>query len=225
MVKEQKIYKCKNCGNTTQSWYGKCPACKEFNTLQEEIISSVSNKTANNAGLKSAAAIKPAKKASTIKELKNKPIQRTKTGIGELDRVLGGGFVDGEVVVLAGSPGAGKSSLSLMIANCYAEMGKIVLYVSGEESEQQIGLRANRFGINNDNIKIANETNLETLIGHIEDEKPDFVIVDSLQTIASTEIPGSIGSISQSKEAAHVLTKLAKSNSITMLLINQVTKE
>lgn len=225
MVKQKTIYICKNCDNETQSWYGKCPKCASFNTLEEKTISSTSEKTAANAGLKSASAIKPTKKASTIKELKNKPIQRTKTGIGELDRVLGGGFVDGEVVVLAGSPGAGKSSLSLMIANCYAEMGKIVLYVSGEESEQQIGLRANRFGISNENIKIANETNLETLIGHIDDEKPDFVIVDSLQTIASTEISGSIGSISQSKEAAHVLTKIAKSNNITMLLINQVTKE
>lgn len=180
--------------------------------------------SATNAGLKSGGAIKPSTKAFTLSQLSDKPIKRTPTGINELDRVLGGGFVDAEVVLFAGHPGAGKSTLSLDIADRFARMGLTVLYSSGEESEQQIALRAKRMGITNENIKIINETNLETLRGHIDAEKPDLLIVDSLQTIASTEVTGSTGSISQSKEAAHALTRWAKRENIKMVLINQIIK-
>lgn len=223
MAKSSKSYKCSNCGNETITWYGKCPKCKEFSTLEE----TVSEDTADNlsrSGLKSSKAVKPNTRAVTISQLSKKPIQRTSTGISELDRVLGGGFVDAEVVLFGGFPGAGKSTLSLSIADNFAKLGMSVLYSSGEESEQQIGLRAARMGVTDDKIRIVNETNLETLLGHIEAEAPDFLIVDSLQTIASSEIPGSIGSIAQSKEAAHTLTRLAKKRGLSMLLINQVVK-
>ena len=202
---------------------GKCPRCQAFNTLEQTESVETTTKAAS-AGLKSAGAVKPVKAAMKLSDLDKKPIHRTATGIGELDRVLGGGFVDAEVVLFAGHPGAGKSTLSLDIADRFAQKGKRVLYSSGEESEQQIGLRAKRMGVTNDLIHIINETNLETLLGHVDEIEPEFIIVDSLQTLASTEIPGSIGSVSQSKEAAHALTKLAKSRGISMVLINQIIK-
>lgn len=201
-----------------------CPNCNELGTFIESSVSSTAVTTAAKAGLKSAQAVRPTKRASTISQLNNKPIQRVPTGIHELDRVLGGGFVEASVVLFAGEPGAGKSTLCLAMADKFANMGKSVLYSSGEESEQQIGLRAKRMGVTNDNIKIVNEVNLETLLGHVEDERPDFMVVDSLQVLASSEISGTIGSLSQSKEAANTLTRLAKSQGITMVLINQINK-
>jgi DNA repair protein RadA/Sms len=202
---------------------GKCLACGEYGTLEEKNISGGAER-AKNAGLRTSSSIVPNKAAKTISELKASPIKRIATGISEFDRVIGGGIVDGEVILFAGAPGAGKSSLSLSISNCLASKGMKILYSSGEESDSQIALRAKRMRVDNDNIRITNETNLETLIGHIESEKPDVLIVDSLQTIASTEIPGSIGSISQSREAAHSLTRIAKRDSIIMILINQIIK-
>jgi len=221
MAKEKKIFKCTECDNEFGRWLARCPSCKNFDTLKEATVSTVS---VERAGLKSSGAITPTKRARNISDLNSHPIVRTKTGIQELDRVLGGGFVDAEVILFAGQPGSGKSTLSLRVAEKYAELGKKVLYSSGEESEQQIGLRAKRMNVSHENILIINETNLETLLGHIQEEKPDFLIVDSLQTIASSEITGSIGSIQQSKEAAHTLTRLAKTSNITMILINQIIK-
>jgi len=168
--------------------------------------------------------MRPAQKARTLTELKSVTIERTPSGIGELDRVLGGGFVTGEVVLLAASPGAGKSTLSLRLSEIFGKLGHSVLYSSGEESESQIKLRAERMGITEENIHITHETNLETLMGHMDDVEPKFMVVDSLQTLASSSITSSIGSITQSKEAAHTLTRLAKTRGITMVLINQVTK-
>lgn len=217
------IYVCSKCGNKTKKWTAKCFQCDAYSTIEEAPQSEQVINT-DRSGLKSSQAVSPSKKAMTVSELNQKPIKRTPTGIGELDRVLGGGLVDAEVVLFAGQPGSGKSTLSLEVANRFAKMGLNVLYSSGEESEQQIGLRAKRMGINDDHIKIVNETNLETVLGHIEEEKPALVIVDSLQTLASSEIAGSIGSISQSKESAHTLTRIAKTNNISMILINQIIK-
>lgn len=221
-MKNDTLYRCTECGLTKKTTvFGKCPRCGAFASFQE--ISNQSSATAR-AGLKSSTAITPVRKAQTISELNKTPMVRTSTGINEFDRVLGGGFVDSEVILLAGQAGSGKSTLSLSIAESYANKGLKVLYSSGEESENQIGLRAKRMKVNNDLIKIINETNLETLLGHMEIEKPQLLIVDSLQTLASSEIPGSIGSVQQSKEAAHTLTRIAKSNGLTMILINQILK-
>lgn len=222
MAKNSSIFKCDNCGaEYTKEPFGKCRKCGAFGQYSTV---SASSSGGSSAGLKTSGAARPTKKASTISDLNSKPINRIATGIEELDRVLGGGFVDGEVVLFSGFPGAGKSSLSLSIADRFANMGKKVLYSSGEESEQQIGLRAQRMNVSNDNILIVNETSLETLLGYIEEIKPEFLIVDSLQTIASSEITGSVGSISQSKEAAHVLTRIAKTTNVIMVLISQVSK-
>lgn len=227
MAKSKTNYQCSQCGNTYTNWSGKCPNCKEFGTL-EEVEVSPSGKTAgevqSSSGLKSGGSLKPLQAARTLSQLQKVNVARTPTGIGELDRVLGGGFVDGEVVLLAGSPGAGKSTLSLRLCEIFGALGATVLYSSGEESESQIRLRADRMGITEENIRITHETNLETLVGHMDDVQPKFMIVDSLQTIASSELTGSIGSIGQSKEAAHTLTRLAKQRGISMVLINQATK-
>lgn len=221
MAKVTSLYKCSNCGNESSKYSAKCLACGDFGTIEQ--VENTSSAAAT-AGLKSGGAIKPAKAAFTLKQIGNNPISRTKTGIGELDRVLGGGIVDAEVILFAGAPGSGKSTLSLRLADNYAAMGKSVLYSSGEESPQQIALRAKRMGVENDLIRITNETSLETLLGHIDDVQPQLLIVDSLQTLASENIPGSVGSISQSKEAANVLTRLAKSRGISMILVNQILK-
>lgn len=232
MAKTVIAYICKECQKSHPKYRTSCAGCgADFSLESHEVergssgnrVSSTGG-VSSNSGLKSSGAIKPSRSAPSVRSLKSNPISRTPTGISELDRVLGGGFVDAEVVLLAGQPGAGKSSLTLHVAEKYANMGKNVLYSSGEESEQQIGLRAKRFGIDADNIFVINETSLESLQGYIEDVKPELLIVDSLQTIASSEISGSVGSISQSKEAANVLTRIAKTHGISMILVNQIVK-
>lgn len=221
--KSKTQYKCNSCQGEFLQWAGKCPSCKEWSTL-EEVVAGSTAAAAESSGLKSGEALKPKQAARTLSQLKDSFIERTPTTIGELDRVLGGGLVTGEVVLLAGSPGSGKSTICLRLSEIFGKLGHSVLYSSGEESESQIKLRAERMGITEKNILITHETNLETLIGHIDDNEPKFMIVDSLQTLASNQVASSTGSINQSKEAAHTLTRIAKSRGITMILINQVTK-
>lgn len=217
------FYRCQNCNEESRIFYDRCPKCHKIGTLVEVSNVDIKEKS-SQAGFKSDKAIVPNKAAMTISQLKQNPIKRTRTDIKELDRVLGGGLVEAEVVLFAGEPGAGKSTLSLSIANQMAKLGQKVLYSSGEESEQQIGLRAARMNISNDNIKIVNETNLETVLGYIDQEEPNLVIIDSLQTIASTGVNGSLGSVSQSREAAQKLTTIAKKRNISMFLISQIVK-
>lgn len=223
MAKNETInYRCSNCLNETVKWYGKCPNCSEYGTLEEFTKASA---IPEMSGLKTASAVTPTEQALTLKELSTVSVERYATGINEFDRVLGGGFVESEVVLFGGHPGAGKSTLALSISESFAKSGLTVLYSSGEESGNQIAIRAKRMGISSDNIKVINETNLEKLLGQIDAIKPNFLIVDSLQTIASASVPASVGNVAQSKEAAHVLTRLAKKNNIMMLLINQINKD
>lgn len=217
------IFICSSCSEQFSKWLGKCPSCGEFGTLSESESKQQLN-AVQMVGLKSSGSLKPSKKASTFKELGATLVKRIPTGINEFDRVLGGGFVDSEVILFAAVPGSGKSTLSLSIADKFARLGKKVLYASGEESEQQIALRAKRMGIDNENIKVTSETNLETILGHVDEIAPDLLIVDSLQAIASLEVTGSKGSISQSNEAAHTLTTMSKSKGIITILISQVVK-
>lgn len=223
MAKEKIVYQCLSCGREFyRKQIGKCSGCGAFQNFAE--VKESSTNDSQKAGVKTSGAVKPSKKARTIDELNNIPLERTPTGIGELDRVLGGGFVNGEVIMLAAEPGSGKSTLSMSIADKFAKMGKKVLYVSGEESEHQLGLRARRMEVSSPLIKIVNETTVENILGYIEEEKPELLIVDSLQTMASSELSGSMGSIQQSKEAANTFTQLAKRESIITILISQVTK-
>jgi len=204
---------------------GLCPQCGTYITDESiRVVSDAPEGEKISTGLKTRSTGSIETRASSINEIKGTVLERFQTGIEELDRVLGGGFVTGEVVLLSGFPGSGKSTLSLRIAEEFAKRSGTVLYSSGEESVQQIGMRAMRMNVDNDNIKVINETNLSTLHAHIMEEKPKFIVVDSLQTIASDDVNSSIGSIAQSKEAAHFLTALAKKHDITMVLISQVSK-
>lgn len=212
-------YKCSECGREFPRWFGKCPSCGEFSTAVE-IEEPTSSEPAS--GTKTASA-KPASKRSPLTKSSRK-LDRFSTGIGELDRVLGGGFVQSEVALLGGSPGAGKSTLSLSIAESFTNEGMSVLYCSGEESVEQIGLRADRMGVESDLISVVNTSSLEDILGHIDEMKPDLFIVDSLQTVASSALSGSLGSIQQSKEAAHVLNSKAKSMKCRAILVSQATK-
>lgn len=213
-------YKCKNCGHTSTSKFFKCPKCKEFGT--PDLIESVESTGASRTSASISSDVLSKRRKLGDGEAIN--LQRFSTGISELDRVLGGGFVESEVVLLGGSPGAGKSTLSLSIADSFAKSGQKVLYCSGEESVSQISLRADRMSVSSDNIELVNTSSLEEIMGHIEDYKPDLFIVDSLQTVASTAASGSIGSISQSKEAAHTLNAIAKSTKTRAILVSQATK-
>lgn len=226
MAKTVKKYKCSECESVTKSFHPICPTCKGYDTIDSFIDDNSGRTSFEQAGLKTAEVIKPTEKTVSINKAARHEIKRIPTGIQEFDRVLGGGFVEGEVILFAGEPGAGKSTLSLRIAEKMAFNDRRVLYISGEETTDQIGLRGVRMKVNDERIRLVNEVNLEKVLGHIEEEKPNFIIVDSIQTIVSTssEIKGEAGGIAQSKAVAHRLTRLAKKQNIIMILISQVIK-
>lgn len=212
-------YQCSKCGHTSKKWRGRCPECGEYSSFEEVEVAFLDIPTA---GLKTAAK-SPSSAAKSISS-GGSDEARIPTGIGELDRVLGGGFVDSGVVLLGGEPGAGKSTLSLKLAETFAKMGMQVLYASGEESTGQISLRAKRMGITDENINLVHTSSLEEINGHIAEIKPGFFIVDSLQAVASSSLNGSLGSLQQSREAAHVLNQTAKSVGSRAVLVSQITK-
>lgn len=212
-------YECTECHKVVKKWVGRCPDCGEYSSFEEVTSASFDIPTD---GLKTAA--KPPSTAAKSISKANAKVDRTPTGIGELDRVLGGGFVDSGVALLGGEPGAGKSTLSLKIADVFARSGEKVLYASGEESISQISIRAERMGITDDRIVLVHTSSLEEILGHIEAEKPGLFIVDSLQAVASSALTGTLGSIQQSREAAHVLNQTAKSTGARAVLISQITK-
>ena len=217
-MKPVKKFVCQDCGYTSRQEIFECPQCHNYNVEEVAVVDS----TAKKSGIKTSAE----KATSTPHSLSkvSRTVQRCATNIAELDRVLGGGFVASEVVLLGGSPGAGKSTLSLSIADSFAQQNKRVLYMSGEESPEQIGLRADRMNVSSDNIVVVHTSSLEDMLWHIENEEPDLFIVDSLQTVASGELKGSLGSIQQSKEAAHALNSAAKERGVNAILVNQVNK-
>lgn len=177
-------------------------------------------------GVKSAmTAGKPHQSATRLRDVRTDRARHTSTGIGELDRVLGGGFVAGGVLLLAGVPGAGKSTMLISVADKAAGTGRSVLYVSGEESAEQIKMRADRLGIEAEELFLAAEHDLAVVIGHIDEIEPDLVILDSVQAIASREVAGAAGGVSQVKEVASVMTRLAKERGFSLVLIGQVTKD
>lgn len=216
-------YKCTECGWTGAKWVGRCPECQAWSSVTE--VSAAPSR----AGLRSATTgIAPNSPARKVSEIKVGQVERTTTGISEFDRVLGGGLVNGQCVLLAGEPGVGKSTLLLEAAHKFAtstNSPRTVLYISGEESAEQIGIRARRIGANADTLLVADETDLAVLLGHVEDVDPDLLIVDSVQTIASSELDGRAGGVAQVHEVTQVLTRAAKSRRMPMLLIGQSTKD
>lgn len=215
MAKPSTVFVCSNCGNESSKWFGRCPACNEWNTCYEEKIN-----------LKSSGKSASKKTATTVKldDVKKQDIVRTKTGFDELDRVLGGGLVKGSLTLLGGEPGIGKSTLILQICDKIKGEGQ-VLYVSGEESAQQIKIRADRLGIKNNDIVFLGETDIDVIEDAILKTKPKLVIIDSIQTMYSDEITSGPGSVSQVREITARIMKMCKQEEITTIIIGHVTKD
>lgn len=220
MAKNKTIYVCTSCGGTSSTLMGKCPHCKEWNTLQEESVSR-EVPTGNN---RYQGMTKMTSKVQDLDDVSASDYERVPVGISEFDRVLGGGLVDGAVILLGGDPGIGKSTLLLQSAINLVQKGK-VLYISGEESAEQIALRGRRLGLPLKGVSIYGEIELEKIIFEIENEKPKYVIIDSIQTLFSSQLSSAPGSVSQVKECASHLNRLAKETGVTMIMICHVTKE
>ena len=219
MAKSKTIFVCSECGNESSKWLGKCPACNSWNTFYEQKVveTKSSGRNARNSE-------KINNKPQTLNSYQAKETIRTSTGFNELDRVLGGGLVKGSLVLLGGEPGIGKSTLILQICDKVKGEGK-VLYVSGEESAEQIKMRADRLGINNDDILFLGETDIDIVNQAIIDINPKLVIIDSIQTMYSEEITAAAGSVSQVREITSQVMRVCKSRAITTIIIGHVTKE
>ncbi|WP_295585191.1 DNA repair protein RadA [uncultured Oscillibacter sp.] len=220
-MKQKTLFYCTECGNETPKWAGKCPACGAWNTIVEQPEASSSRSIAKSGGRSSRLA---PPKACPVTELDSDEEIRFPTGMGELDRVLGGGAVKGSLVLVGGAPGIGKSTLMLQICSKLCEFSK-VLYVSGEESTHQLKLRARRLRVDSPSLYVLSETGLDAVLGAVETEKPDVLIVDSIQTLCSDELDSPAGSVSQVKECTMALMQLAKSRGITVFVIGHVNKE
>lgn len=218
-MKISSIYTCSSCSYESPKWLGRCPQCEAWNSFAEE---EVRKEPASKKRIQSHART-PQDFEKIVKNLKSD--FRQKTGISELDRVLGGGIVAGSMILLTGEPGIGKSTLTLQIADRLCASGKKVLYVSGEESEDQIGLRGSRLGLPLKNLQLLSESNLETILATTMEEKPDFLIVDSIQVVSSQNIPGGAGSVSQVRLCAETILEFAKPKRLPVLLTGHVTKD
>ena len=218
-MKTKSIYICSECGYRSPKWLGKCPGCEQWNTLLETIVEET--KSASAAKAVSGTAKRMPKK---ISEIQNGFEKRTKTGLNELDRVLGGGIVQGSLVLVGGDPGIGKSTLLLQICENAGKTGKI-LYISGEESEGQIKLRAQRLGVTTDNLYLVAETDVNQIVELIRDTKPDIVIIDSIQTMHHDAIASASGSVPQVREATNAFMQIAKTLGISMFIVGHVTKD
>lgn len=217
MAKGKKsIFFCQNCGHEETKWLGQCPMCKEWNTFVEEKVTTVK-----------AAVGKAAREAEVVAltSVSTDKDERTRVGIEELDRVLGGGIVPGSLVLVGGDPGIGKSTLLLQVCQRLTIAGKTVLYISGEESLKQIKLRANRMGEFSEKLLLLCETNLEIIRPVIEKQRPEMVVIDSIQTMYSEEVSSAPGSVSQVREATNALMQLAKGLNIPIFIVGHVTKE
>ncbi|SHK75622.1 DNA repair protein RadA/Sms [Clostridium cavendishii DSM 21758] len=217
MAKIKTLYTCQQCGYESVKWLGKCPSCNGWNTFIEELKDNKEEKISivsrNLPTLKN------------IKEIKSGEKERFDTGIGELNRVLGGGLVKGSLTLISGDPGIGKSTLLLQTANNIASKYGKVLYVSGEESEEQIKIRGDRLGISSDNLYIVSETNLDIIEAYINQLNPIFVIIDSIQTVYKEGVTSAPGSVSQVKECSNVMMRIAKGSSIPLFIVAHVTKQ
>ena len=218
MAKTKTVFFCTECGNETPKWQGKCPSCGAWNTLQEHIEKPV----APGRGKVNATFV--SNQPKTISQVDSGNEIRFSTGMGELDRVLGGGAVEGSLVLVGGAPGIGKSTLLLQICNALCA-GRKVLYVSGEESERQLKLRAQRLQVSPDSLFILSETRLSDILEAAGELQPDILIVDSIQTMFSEENESSPGSVSQVKDCTMTLMNLSKSQGITVFVVGHINKD
>ncbi len=221
-MKSKTVFVCSECGANFPKWMGKCTSCNSWNTIEEELVYNAPK--SGKVSVMSAQSVGASSTPKAIADIKTTDEERTLTGMGELDRVLGGGLVSGSLVLVGGDPGIGKSTLLLQICEHIGKTKKI-LYVSGEESQKQIKLRADRLGITTPNLKVYSETNMTLVLDAVFRENPDILIVDSVQTMFNPEIQSTPGNIAQIRDVATVLMKIAKENSISVFLVGHVTKE
>ncbi len=223
MKSTKTVFQCTACGAQSPKWLGKCPHCGKWNTLEEETIVAEPEVT-RIPRRTSMGGLPGENRATRFEELSLPAYMRSDTGLGELDRVLGGGLVTGSVVLLSGEPGIGKSTLLMQISDALGQ-NRRVLYVSGEESGGQLKLRARRLGVSGEHLYILTETNLERILSEADQVKPDVMILDSIQTIYSDRINSAPGSVTQVRECAMTFINKAKSEGISMLLVGHVNKE
>ena len=217
MAKAKTVFVCNECGYESQKWLGKCPACNSWNTFfEQKVVETKSTVTGK--------AVKERAVPQVLDEVVGKNESRIDTGIGELNRVLGGGLVNGSLVLLGGEPGIGKSTLILELCDKITGTGK-VLYVSGEESAEQVKLRADRLGIKNNNIMFLGETDIDVIEETILAMNPKLVIIDSIQTMYSEEITSAAGTVSQVREITSRIMRVSKGHQITTIIIGHVTKD
>jgi DNA repair protein RadA/Sms len=223
------IHVCSECGGQTAKWHGQCPVCNAWNTLVEEAV-AVEGKGGSRR-LRAVGASPRGQAPRRLRDVGAAPVERMSSGIGELDRVLGGGLVPGSLVLLGGSPGIGKSTLTNMVLGNLAGAGHRTLYVSGEESAEQVRLRAERLGGESPgarpalDVPILAETDLETILHALEDERPEACVIDSVQTLRSGDLSGAPGSVGQVREVAARIMELAKSQGTAVILVGHVTKD
>ena len=217
MAKLKRTYFCTACGNETPKWLGKCPACGEWNTITEHVVAKESSSVASRI------AAVPKAVARKVQDIEEHATRRIDMGNTEINRVLGGGLVPGSLILLGGEPGIGKSTLSLQLALTPNSLR--TLYVSGEESAEQIKMRAMRIGIANEECTVFTETLLENIVAQIEESDPDIVIIDSIQTMHTDLVESSAGSVTQIRECAATLLKVAKTRGTAIFIIGHITKD
>ena len=218
MAKSKSVYFCQQCGYESPKWLGKCPSCQQWNSFIEEVV-----QPSKSSGWSPVKVAGTGQKLRKIEEISFENLPRMATADPELGRVLGGGIVPASFVLIGGEPGIGKSTL--MLQEALAVGGRKVLYVSGEESHQQIKMRADRLGISNPECYVLNETELGQILGYATDLQPDLLVIDSIQTIYTAKLEGSPGSVSQVRECAGTLLRFAKEGNVTTFVIGHITKD
>ena len=221
-AKKTTVFFCQECGYESSKWMGQCPGCKSWNSFVEEPIAKIHPQVSRGiGGIANGKVAKPL----TMKEIDLREEDKMLTGISELDRVLGGGIVPGSLVLVGGDPGIGKSTLLLQVCHQLSDAGTKVLYISGEESQKQIKMRAERIGEFTDNLKVLCETNLDLIRETIEREEPSVVVIDSIQTMYRETVTAAPGSVSQVREATGLLLQLAKGLGVAIFIVGHVTKD
>lgn len=223
MAKDKSIFTCTDCGGTTPRWLGKCPACGAWNTLIESTVDS--SGSSKNRYTSQFQALAKTSELTKLGDIEATDIDRTATGLEELDRALGGGVVEGGVVLIGGDPGIGKSTLLLQALDALQRKGMNTLYVTGEESGAQVALRSRRLGLNNSQVRVLAEIQLEKILATLQTERPNIAVIDSIQTVYSDQLTSAPGSVAQVRECAAHLTRAAKATGTAIVLVGHVTKE
>ncbi len=222
MAKTKAVYVCESCGGHTLKWQGQCPDCREWNTLSETVVSVSGPHRAQMGGLSSGYTGEPQSRA--LSDVSEEVEPRLPSGIGELDRVLGGGLVSGAVILIGGDPGIGKSTLLLQASAAMSDR-LTTLYISGEESLRQVALRARRLGVGDASVDLLAETRVEAVLAEAEGRKPQVIVIDSVQTLYTETLQSAPGSVAQLRESASQLVRYAKRTGCTVFLVGHVTKD